>query len=506
VKHVTISRVLVMATTVLLVACGGGASGDSSSAAARAHHHAARHIPGADWTQFNFDAQRSGAGPARTGINSRTVGSLRARVVHLNGTVDSAPIELHAVRVKGRSRDVIVVTTTYGRTIALAAATGRRLWEFTPSDIRAYEHSYKITNATPIADPNRRFVYAATPDGFIHKLALASGHEVRSGRWPARITFDPTHEKITSALNINGSSVVATTGGYIGDAPPYQGHLVMIDRRSGKITAVLNTLCSDIHHLINPPSRCGFSDSAIWSRAGAVIEPGTRRMLVATGNATFNGSTAWGDSVLEISADGRRLLHKWTPANQAVLARQDTDLGSTSPALLPPLDGFRLAVQGGKDEHLHVLDLDRLDGTTGGPGPRLGGELADLPAPGPDQVFTQPAVWTHAGRTYLFVADGAATAAYVLKPGHPPRLALAWQHGTGGTSPVVAGGLLYVFDPGGRLNVYAPGTGAQLASLPAASGHWNSPIVAGGRVILPVGNANDHLTTGTLFIYHLAGR
>jgi hypothetical protein len=49
-------------------------------------------------------------------------------------------------------------------------------------------------------------------------------------------------------------------------------------------------------------------------------------------------------------------------------------------------------------------------------------------------------------------------------------------------------------------------SGRTLATLAAATGHWNSPIVAGGRIILPEGNANDHATSGTLAIYHLPGR
>jgi hypothetical protein len=84
---------------------------------------------------------------------------------------------------------------------------------------------------------------------------------------------------------------------------------------------------------------------------------------------------------------------------------------------------------------------------------------------------------------------------------------MGWSHGTPGTSPVVAGGLLYVFDHrGGRLNAYDPVSGALRASLPAAPGHWNSPIVVGGRVILPVGSYQDHATSGTLEIYHLPNR
>ena len=57
-----------------------------------------------------------------------------------------------------------------------------------------------------------------------------------------------------------------------------------------------------------------------------------------------------------------------------------------------------------------------------------------------------------------------------------------------------------------KLIVTDPASGRQLAALAAGTGHWNSPIVIGGRIILPVGNADDDNTTGQLFIYHLPGR
>jgi hypothetical protein len=503
-----------VACALVLGGCGGAGGFppgttivDQSPGAALARARPVRHVPEADWLRFDYDAARSGVGPSATGITARNVHSLLLRRVRLSGTVDSSAIELAGVTVRGRRRDVIVMTTTYGRTLALDSGTGRRLWQFTPADIRGYEGSAQITTATPIADPDRRFVYAASPDGRIHKLALATGREVRSGGWPVSVTFDATHEKIAAALNISGNAVVVTTGGYIGDAPPYQGHVVMIDRGSGRITAVWNALCSNLHALIDPPRACHASDAAIWAREGAVIEPGTGRILVATGNAPFNGSTDWGDSVLELSSDGRQLLHNWTPTNQGQLNSGDTDVGSTAPAVLPVFDGRRLAVQGGKAGVLDLLDLDRLDGTTGGAGPRTGGEIQQLPSPGSDQVFTAPAVWSHGGRTWVFIGDGSGTWAYTLGgSGAAPRLSVAWRSGSGGTSPVIAGGLLYVYDPSGSLDVYVPTSGRRLASLPAGSGHWNSPIVAGGRVILPVGNANDHATAGTLDIYHLPGR
>jgi hypothetical protein len=491
------------AVALLLAACGQSAAIDPSAVPSAATL-ARVHIRSADWPRFDFDAQRSGVGPA-TGLGAHNVGALRLRKVRLPGTVDSSPISLHGVEVRGREHDVVVMTTTYGRTVALDLYSGRLLWEFTPGDIRSYQGSAQITTATPIADPDRRFVYAASPDGRIHKLLLGSGREVHAGGWPASVTLDATHEKIASALNISGSSVVVTTGGYVGDAPPYQGHVVMIDRGSGRITAVWNSLCSDRHALIVPRT-CGASDSAIWAREGAVIEPGSGRILVATGNAPFNGSTNWGDSVLELSPDARQLLHNWTPANQAQLNASDTDIGSTAPAVLPIYRGRRLAVQGGKAGVLDLLDLDRLDGTGGAASGRLGGQIQELPSPGSTEVFSAPAVWSHGGRIWVFVGDGGGTWAYVLGgSAAQPRLHVAWRSGSAGTSPVIAGGLLYVYDPGGALNIYLPTTGRRLVSLPAGSGHWNSPIVVGGRVILPVGNSNDHATAGTVDIFHLPG-
>jgi len=477
----------------------------SGSVAAPAGRRAAAAIPAGDWPQFNFTAQRSGVGPADTGITAGDLSRLRLRTIKLPGIADSSAIELHGIRIDGRRRDVLVLTTSYGHTLAIDAATGRTLWEFTPSDIASYDGSAQFTTATPTADPDRKYVYATSPDGEVHKLVLATGREVRTGGWPVTVTLDPTHEKLASPPSLDGRDLIVVTDGYIGDVPHYQGHVVSIDRATGKIVAVFNSLCSNRRYLIVPTS-CPQTDSAIWGRSGAVIEP-DGNILVATSNGysaskvSFDGRTYWSDSVLELSP-GLKLLHNWTPTDQLHLTEDDLDLGSTSPALLPG----DLAVQGGKSGELSLLNLKRLDGTTGPAGPRTGGQLQTIAAPGTTDVFSEPAVWTSpSGTTYVFVTTAAGTAAYRL--GLDRRLSVAWQNSTPGTSPVIAGGLLYVYDEiHGALLIRNPVTGHQLRSLPVGQGHWNSPIVIGGRIVLPVGNANDHETTGTLDIYHLPGR
>jgi outer membrane protein assembly factor BamB len=506
--------------SLCVCACGNATAGSSSTAArpapatrtatstptAAGPARSARTAAAAanEWPQFGYSDQRSNDGPADTGITAATLKHLKRRVVELPGTVDSSPIELNDVTVKGHARDVVVVTTSYGRTIALNAHTGGRLWEYTPSDIASYAGSAQFTTASPTADPDRRYVYAATPDGEIHKLRLTTGREVRSGHWPVRVTLDPTHEKLASPPSIDGSHLIVVTDGYVGDIPPYQGHVVEISRATGQIQAVFNSLCSNVRHLMHP-STCPETDSAIWGRAGAIVER-DGNILVATSNGestettTFNGRTNWSDSVLELAPNGLRLLHNWTPADQLRLTQEDLDLGSTSPALLPG----NLAVQGGKSGVLSLLNLKKLDGTSGPAGPRTGGELQTIDAPGSTDVFSQPAVATIDGTTYVFVTTSAGTEAYRLAG---RRLSAAWHDSTPGTSPVLAGGLLYVYDEThGALVIRSPKTGHQLASLPAAPGHWNSPIVADGRIFLPTGDANDHSASGALDIYHLPGR
>jgi hypothetical protein len=482
---------LTLAVAAFVAACGGGGSAPAATSSRTPPPAHVTTGSSGDWPLFGFDSRRSGDSSAATGITAASVRRLGRQRVALPGTVDSSPIYLNGVQVRGATRDVFFVTTTYGKTIAIDAHSGAILWVFVPSGIGSWEGSSQVTTASPAADPDRRFVYATSPDGRVHKLAVADGHEAAG--WPVAITRDPRREKLGTALNITGSSALATTGGYYGDAPPYQGHVVAIERANGRIQNDFNALCANVRRVISPSS-CHSTDAAIWARAGAVVEP-SGRVLVATGNGPYDGRTAFGDSVLELSSS-LQLLQAFTPPNQSQLNSSDTDLGSSAPAILPG----SLAVQGGKEGLLRLLDLRRLDGQPPGHGFRTGGALQSLPTPGGAELFSQPAVWRHGSATTVFVATSGGTASYPLRA---RRLGHGWSNGTAGSSPVIAGGLLFVYDPnGGGVNVYSPGSGNKLATLPAGSGHWNSPIIAGGVVAAPEGGSvGDAATHGVLNLY-----
>jgi hypothetical protein len=497
---------IAIAACALLGACGKAAPADVSTPTASTSA-----IPGPrsapttvgrllDWSEFGLNPQRSDVSSLSSGITAANLARLRRVTVSLPGTVDSSPIYLHAARVAGALRSVAIVTTTYGKTLALDPTSGHILWTFTPAGYSGWAGSSQITVSSPLADPNGLYVYATSPNGLIHKLALSDGREARGGGWPVSITHDATHEKLGAALNIDGPYLVVATSGYLGDIPPYQGHVVLIERASGRVASVFNTLCANRRYFI-VPSSCSASDSAILSRGGAVVEPGGARLLVSTGNGPWNGSTDFGDSVIELTVPGLDYRQAFTPTDQEELNTSDTDLGSSAPVLL----GQDRVLIAGKDGVMRVLSLAHLDGAAPSRPNRLGGEVQRLALPGGGELFTAPAVWTAStgprggASTTMFIGDEHATAAYALIGG---RLREVWQNSTPGTSPVMVGGLLYVYDPStGGIYVYLPRSGRPIAKLPGSAGHWNSPIVVDGHVLEPEGNANEHKLTGALDLF-----
>lgn len=457
-------------------------TGIGSACAAQTSRH--------DWAQFGFDASSSGSSSAPTGITAANIASMNKRQVKLDGTVDASAIYLHGVTVKGTKHNVFFVTTTYGKTIAIDADSGDVLWEYTPAKYSSWAGSRQITNSTPVADSNREYIYAASPGGTIEKLAVSDGHLV----WSTPITLLPQREKIASPLHRFGGHIIAVTAGYIGDRPPYQGHVAILDPASGKLLHVWNSLCSNRAGLIEPSS-CTSVQSAIWGRAGAVIDPANGNIFVATGNGQYNGKTDWGDSIIELNDDATKMVGNYTPTDNQRLDDEDLDLGSTSPVLL----GDGLLAQGGKDGLIRVLSLQQIAGTTA----HQDHELQNVSTPSGAMLFTAPVVWKHDGKTWLIAADGHGTAAWTLEN---RKLVQQWKNGNGGTSPVVAGGLLYIYDPSGGLRVYEPATGKQVADLDCGSGHWNSPIVIDGKIALPEGNANHHAESGVLDIWSLPAK
>jgi outer membrane protein assembly factor BamB len=470
--------------------------------------------PAYDWLQFNGDPQHSGNNSAERTIHRNNVGSLVQQwQVSLPAASDGAPVLLQSVVTPAGTKDVLYVTTTAGHIVAIDAATGAQVWmqQNGPGACKVNSGgSACYTASSPAIDPNRLYVYSYGPDGNVHKYLVGDGTEVLTGGWPQIATLKGYDEKNASALAFatsGGSTYLyAVNGGYPGDCCDYQGHVTAINLGTGT-QKVFNSMCSQFTHHFGPndPDCNAPHQSGVWARPGVIFDPATDRLLLATGNGSFNGASGggnWSESILALHPDGSGSgtgpVDSYTPTNYAALDAADADLGSTAPAILPapPNSNVQhLALQSGKDGKVRLVNLADLSGQ-GGPR-HTGGEIgAVINVPQGNVVLTQPAIWVNPadGATWAFIVNGGGASALklIIDGSGNPSLAVQWQNGTAGGSPIVANNILY-YAGGNAVRALDPTTGTLLWSTPRnGSTHWQSPVVANGA--LYIADASAHLT------------
>jgi outer membrane protein assembly factor BamB len=439
----------------------------------------------ADWPTFDGNPARAAWLNSDRSINRKNVGRLKRKwVTTLDAVADSTPIYMHRVT-RGSTRiPMLFQTDGVGTTYGIDASSGTILWRFKTT-------GPKITASTPVMDPSGTALYVPGVDGYVHKVDAASGNELSAPGFPAQITLIPNTEKDASPLTLANGFLYAATSGYLGDAPPYQGHVVTVNLSNGT-TNVFNSLCANLHMLLTG-SECSSERSGIWARAGVVVDPDTSmdgQVYFATGNGPYKQKLYdYGDSTIALTADGSNLTDWFTPPDRKRLWEQDLDLGSTAPAMLPPAMGSStplLAVQGGKGQVLYLLDRTHLGG--------IGGQLQGIPIP--TLLYTAPSVWVDEhGKTMIYIGFlPGSTEVWALTLGTDnqgrSRLHKVWTSTVSGTSPVTMGGvvilaksnLVTALDSRNGAKLWAsdmPGVGGTIGPL-----HWQSPIAVDGGVYI----------------------
>lgn len=453
----------------------------------------------ADWPEFDGDGRHNGNNQQETTIHSGNVSTLHVKYhVTLPAIADGAAAFLSGVTTSSGIKDLLFLTTKDGRILALDAATGTTIWSHQPATTPRY------TTSSPAVDPNRLYVYSYGLEGRAHKYQVGDGTEITTGGWPEVATLKPDVEKCSPPLSVvvtnsGAQYLYVANGGYPGDAGDYQGHITAINLATGAQN-VFNTQCSDqtVHFVESPgtPDCSTGVQSAVWARPAVLYSSELDKIFFATGNATYDANTGghdWGDSVLATHPDGTgtgsngQPLDSYTPVEFQTLQNNDADLGSTAPALLPPVPGSNvahLAVQSGKDAELRLLNLANLSGS-GGPG-HTGGELQKIGVPQGGEVLTQPAVWVNPvdGNVWVFVANdnGISGLEMTVDGSGNPSLSSKWSNGSGGTSPVVANGMVF-YVGGGGVKALDPTAGTQLFGDTSTGGiHWESSVVIQGRL------------------------
>jgi hypothetical protein len=509
----------------------------------------------ADWLQFGYDTTHSGFNAAEPGYPTASGNTVlyHYALPTRAGRVDAAPVYISDVATPTGNRNVLILVSTNGTVLALDADSPVLdvLWSKQPAG------TGMATNGSAAIDPDRVHVYATGLDGKIHKYTIADGSEVIAGGWPAISTLKPDQEKASASLAFataaTGTSYVyAVTSGYVDDANDYQGHVTAIATDSGA-QKVFNAQCSDltIHYVKNGITagngqddcpRIGGGNSGMWGRPGVTYDARTDRIFVTTGNGLFdpNNSTGngrdWGDTLLALNPDGSGSgggmpVDSYTPVTygsdipQAGLEGYDADLGAVSLAIVPAPPGTALpyrslGVQGGKDGCIRLINLADLNGTA--TPAHVGGELQALDFPGGSncatgmdgpEIKSQPAVWKNPadGSIWIYITtpyNGMAAYQIVANEAGFPSLSLRWTS-VGGTSPVVANGVIY-FMTDTRIHALDAVTGASVISDASTwattafnDSHWQSPILVNGRIYVVDGDKPS--TQSQLWVYALDG-
>jgi outer membrane protein assembly factor BamB len=454
-----------------------------------------------NWRTFGYDAAAGQVNAVEHVLMASNANHLRqAWSVKLPDLAGERPILLQHLAWPDKTlRDVLYLTADNGTLLALDADTGAKLWAVTPKNTNP-----KYTKASPAADPVQGLIYSCGLDGKVHRFRATTGQEGTGNGWPVRVTKMPLSEKVSAALNLANGYLYVTTASFSGDAPPYQGHLVTINVKTGA-THIFNSLCNDHTHLL-ALGECTQNGGGIWARPGVVVDPATGNIFFTVSDGLFtanSGGADWGDTVIEMTPDGSKVVDSYTPENYATEAFQNRDLGSVAPVLLPDIPASRtpeLAVQAGKEGLLRLLNRQDLSGQ-GGPA-HVGGELQTLTIPDDCPVLAQPLAWQDpaTGALWLVVADSCHMEGYqVLTSAQgATRLHLAWSAGVQATSPILAGGVLFAATSHALLAL-DPHTGHVVwSSAHAAAGgdigaiHWESPIVVAGRLYCT--DEQHHLT------------
>jgi hypothetical protein len=272
----------------------------------------------------------------------------------------------------------------------------------------------------------------------LHALAITTGAEkfggpveiaaavkgTGAGGSGGEVKFDPLRELPRAAMLLANHQVYLMWGSSC-DVGPYHGWVMSYDAATLKQTAVLNT---------SPDAE----ESGIWQSDNGPAADEAGSVYLATGNGRFTvagGGRDYGDSLLKLAGVGLKVMDFFTPFNEKVLNKDDADLGSGGPVLLPrqPGDPRGLALVGGKDGGLYVLDRDRL-----GKYQAESNSHAVQVIKNRGGVYAAPAYWN--GHVY-FLSSGEPLAAFAVSKGKlsdTPDAVGMQRFGNPGATPAIS--------------------------------------------------------------------
>ena len=377
---------------------------------------------GGDWTQYRFDAAGTWENPGSV-AREEAAATTRAWVTSLGEYGWTQPI------IRG---DTVIATTGFtGRVVALEASTGALRWTrdlnhvfTTACDPQPKHHGFYSAAAI---DGDQ--VYAASPDGNLYALDIATGRT----RWQVRVADPGFHGEFVEsspALSSKIGKVFLGVGSSF-KCDPVEGRVLSVDPRTRNV----------VTKKLNAP---GLTGSSVWS--SIAIDEVASRIYVTTGDPAGHAlsDVPLAQAFVAMNANTLEPVDHWQ--NPGPGPNDNSDFGA-SPTLFTRDDGTELVAAPNKDGVLYVLQRNAL---SAGP------------------------VWTY----------------QLAVPGNPllgqgslvsPTFTHGMLIGAGGTTPTGEPGSVVAFDPGtGAVKWKHVTPGFVIAAMPAV-----------GDILIAVSNAYD---------------
>jgi outer membrane protein assembly factor BamB len=300
---------------------------------------------GGQWTTYDHDSARSGLAP--DGPSSSSAVRARWASPRLDGDVYAQPL------VVGQR---LVVATANDTIYSLDVSDGTPVWKthlgepVSGSALPCGNVDPVGVTSTPVVDSAAGRIYAVgmvqPGEHTLFELDFSTGRLVASVRVDADAA-DPAVHNQRGALSFSEGTVFIPYGGRFGDCGDYRGRVVAVSVSASGIGSVRSYTL---------PTQ---GDGGFWAPPGAAVET-DGSLYLTSGNSTSRDAFDYGNSVIRLDAD-LTLIDAFAPRDWASLNAGDSDLGSTSPVLLPE----RRVFQVGKSGVGYLLDAQHLGGIDG---------------------------------------------------------------------------------------------------------------------------------------------